>query len=421
VQGDERDIILISVCYGPTEPGGRLASMNFGPVNGEGGERRLNVLFTRARYRTEVFCSFNPRDIDVSKASNIGPKILQEYLLYAKDGVLPDAIETGLEADSDFEIDVANEIRRLGYEVDHQVGAQGFKLDLGVRDKDRPSQFILAVECDGATYHSSLWARERDRLRQAILEQHGWTFHRIWSTDWFYRRHNELARLEKAIKDASLAFDSKELTTGANVHTSTVANDIDIEVDDTSSIDISVVFDRLVADEYALYVHPSCITRIEPHLFPFSNAKLLITKIVEEEGPIHRSELARRYASCFGKTKAGKRIVDLVDRVLAVLMSATDNDLLEDENFYLTRDRSEEMWVRSRSELSGSIVKADMHSRLEIAAAARKIEERSGPVGDEELCREIAAYMGYKRTGPDLKKVLMLAIAYFRQIGNSQR
>lgn len=416
IQGDERDVILVSVCYGPAEPGGRLLSMSFGPVNSEGGERRLNVLFTRARYRTEVFCSFDPRDIDISKTSNIGPKILQEYLLYAKDGQLPDIVETGLAADSDFEIDVANEIRRLGYEVEHQVGSQGFRIDLAVRDKNWSSQFILAVECDGATYHSALWARERDRLRQGILEQHGWSFHRIWSTDWFYKRHNEIERLKLALETASLASNQQGVMTGANADISVdVSANIAETKEEASLEDVEAIFAHPTADPYVFYQHTHITTDTEPHLYPFSKAKALIGKIVEAEGPVHESEVARRYAGCFGKSKAGKRIVEFVNKGLVSLKRDSNSDIISDQGFYLTRERALNMWVRDRSGLSGGLLKASMHSRLEIAAAAKDIEQRSGPVEDEELSREIAIYMGYKRTGPDLKKVLVSAIEYYRR------
>jgi len=202
VQGDERDFILISIGYGPTLPGGRLSSMNFGPVNWDGGERRLNVLFTRARLRCEVFASFEPADIDLNRTTKTGPRVLKRYLEFAKTGILDEKATLGLDADSPFEEDVAEVIRGLGYEVDHQVGSGGFRIDLGVRNPDRPGQYILAVECDGATYHSALWARERDRLRQGILESLGWRFHRIWSTDWFYRRTAEITRLKSELETA---------------------------------------------------------------------------------------------------------------------------------------------------------------------------------------------------------------------------
>ncbi|MCB1331882.1 MAG: DUF3320 domain-containing protein, partial [Maritimibacter sp.] len=145
VQGDERDVILISVGYGPHEPGGRLAGMNFGPVNGEGGERRLNVLFSRARVRCEVFASFTPGDIDLTRTTREGPRVLKQFLDYAASGILDQPHPTGLDADSPFEEDVASEIYRMGYTVDPQVGSAGFRVDLAVRNPDRPGQYLLAV------------------------------------------------------------------------------------------------------------------------------------------------------------------------------------------------------------------------------------------------------------------------------------
>ncbi|MCK9398209.1 MAG: AAA domain-containing protein, partial [Methylobacter sp.] len=219
VQGDERDVILVSVGYGPTEVGGR-PKMHFGPVNREGGERRLNVMFTRARVRCEVFCSFDPGDMDLTKTSMEGPKILKRFLEFAKTGMINDKAPTGEGPDTPFEEDVAAAIARMGYSVDHQVGSAGFLIDLGIRHPDRPGTYILAVECDGATYHSALWARERDRLRQDVLENLGWRFHRIWSTDWFYRRAQELDLLRNALTDAKVASEKGIVIKGANENAS---------------------------------------------------------------------------------------------------------------------------------------------------------------------------------------------------------
>ena len=187
VQGDERDVILISIGYGPREAGQPLDSMAFGPVSAEGGGRRLNVLFTRARVRCEVFVSFGPGDINLERATGVGPRVLKRFLQYAETGVLQENLKTGADFDSPFEAAVAETIESLGYKVEPQVGSAGFKIDLAVRDPATPGHYMLAIECDGATYHSALWARERDRLRQQVLENLGWRFHRIWSTDWFYR------------------------------------------------------------------------------------------------------------------------------------------------------------------------------------------------------------------------------------------
>lgn len=216
VQGDERDVILVSVGYGPSVAGGRLASMSFGPVNGEGGERRLNVLFTRARVRCEVFASFDPGDIDLNRTGRDGPRILKRFLEFAKNGRSEEHVPTGLEADTPFELDVAEVVRSFGFLADPQVGSAGFRIDIGVRHPDKPGTYLLAVECDGATYHSALWARERDRLRQDVLEHLGWEFHRIWSTDWFYNRAAEVERLRSALMDTRESAERGVTIRGAN-------------------------------------------------------------------------------------------------------------------------------------------------------------------------------------------------------------
>ncbi len=173
--------------------------MNFGPVSTEGGERRLNVLFTRARVRCEVFVSFDSGDIDLSRTTNEGARVLKRFLHYAETGALDLATPTGGQADSPFEEAVAKSIIELGFDVDAQVGSAGFRIDLAVKHPKQKGRYILAVECDGATYHSARWARERDRLRQEILEKLGWSFHRIWSTDWFYNTKKEREKLARAI------------------------------------------------------------------------------------------------------------------------------------------------------------------------------------------------------------------------------
>lgn len=213
IQGDERDVIFISVGYGKDRDGRFYQS--FGPVGAQGGERRLNVLITRARKRCEVFSSIVAEDITFDGVGKPGVAALKEFLKLAKDGFIDTANPTGKSFDSDFEEAVAYEIRALGYDFHPQVGTAGFFVDLGVIDPVNPQKYVLGVECDGAAYHSSRYARDRDRLRQMILERRGWKMHRIWSTDWFYRRDREVAKLKEAI-EAALA--GRAVSTAANTY-----------------------------------------------------------------------------------------------------------------------------------------------------------------------------------------------------------
>jgi very-short-patch-repair endonuclease len=185
VQGDERDVIMISMTYGPDARG--TVMQRFGPINSDLGWRRLNVLFTRSRKRMHVFSSMGSDDIRVSERSRRGVRELKNFLTFAETGLLHESgIETDRPPDSDFEIAVADALRhQYGYECEPQVGAAGYFIDLAVRDPGNPSKFLMGIECDGATYHSAKSVRDRDRLRQQVLENLGWKIRRIWSTDWF--------------------------------------------------------------------------------------------------------------------------------------------------------------------------------------------------------------------------------------------
>lgn len=196
VQGDERDVILFAITYGADAAG--KVTMNFGPLNLEGGERRLNVAVTRARAANMLFTSILPEQIDASRVRATGVRDLKHYLEFALRGpraILEQSLPTGLEPDSPFEREVIRALRGRGYDVHPQVGCSGYRIDIGIVDPNAKGRYLLGVECDGATYHSFAVARDRDRLRQQVLESLGWTIHRIWSTDWWRDREREIERL----------------------------------------------------------------------------------------------------------------------------------------------------------------------------------------------------------------------------------
>ncbi len=234
VQGDERDVIFISTTYGPESAGERVAQ-RFGPVNADVGWRRLNVIATRAKQRVEVFSSMKPVDVLIGENARRGPRALRGYLEYATTGrVTEHGLETGGSPDSEFEIAVGKVIEDLGFEWVPQVGVAGFHIDIGVRHPDRPGEYLFGVECDGATYHSSRSVRDRDRLRQEILESKGWYIHRIWSTSWFHTRQAEIDRL-KATLDEQLRLDREHHPAIEKAVAEPVLEELDLGPQETES------------------------------------------------------------------------------------------------------------------------------------------------------------------------------------------
>ena len=203
VQGDERDVVIVSTVYGPGADG--RVMQNFGPINKESGWRRLNVLFTRAKHRVIIVSSLTPTDITISANSSRGVRAFREYIEYAQTGNLTDDLRRSSGTiESPFEESVRNALVGLGHEVDLQVGVASYRIDMAIRDPRDSSRYLLAIECDGASYHSSFSARSRDRLRQQVLEGLGWEIYRIWSTDWFREPKRELHLLHEKIKSMSL-------------------------------------------------------------------------------------------------------------------------------------------------------------------------------------------------------------------------
>ncbi len=200
VQGDERDLVLFSITYAK-DAAGKMA-MNFGPVNQEGGHRRLNVAITRARVGVTIFSSIRPEEIDLSRTRSTGVTDLKNYLEFAAKGpraIVEQASPTGHEPESPLEIEILRALRDKGWALHPQVGCSGYRIDLAVVHPHEPGKYLLGIECDGATYHSLPTARDRDRLRQLVLEGLGWTLHRVWSTDWWTDPDREIQKLEAAI------------------------------------------------------------------------------------------------------------------------------------------------------------------------------------------------------------------------------
>ena len=298
VQGDERDVILISVGYGKID--GAYLPMNFGPLNRVGGERRLNVLITRARRRCVVYCNFVGADLDLRKSGARGVEALKTFLEYAQTGSIDIPKGTEREVDSPFEEAVAAKLRTLDFDVEHQVGSAGFFIDLAVRDPSRPGRYVLGIQCDGASYHSARSARDRDRLRQQVLEGLGWKIHRIWSTDWLRDPEQELARVEEAVRAARAAAVAPQVPPAEPSKPLERAPEPESEVApltrpyELAELDIGPLKEPL---------HEVSLLRLVPW----------IGRVVAVESPIHLDEVTLRICTAVG-VRSGSRIREKVKR-----------------------------------------------------------------------------------------------------------
>lgn len=388
VQGDERDVIYISIGYGRTATGN--VSKSFGPVNREGGHRRLNVLITRARLAMEVFSNFTADELATKGSSPFGVKALKAFLKYAETGQLEDRHETGKDTDSPFEDEVINAIQGLGYEVEPQVGSAGFFIDIAVRDPDKPGRYVLAVECDGASYHSSASARDRDRLRQNVLEGLGWRFHRIWSTDWFRNPHKETERVKEAIEDAFRYYqqlDSQSVVDDENKTNQAGA---------TASINRGEVpVDKPASSHYTLAEGTLGInTGAEIHELNLGVVSRAIARVVNIEGAIHIKEVARRITESAGYSRVGARIMSHVERASQVGHS--------DESFHVSgdfiyEDRSQNVTVRNRANLPAAMKKIELVPPEEITQAILDSVEMSFSLQEDELVSEVLGLLGFQR------------------------
>jgi hypothetical protein len=332
VQGDERDVIILSLGYGYDQQG--QITMNFGPVNKAGGERRLNVAITRARERTILVTSIKSSDIDIESAKAEGTIILHNYLEYAEKG--PEALKLPKpkagEFESPIEEDVAMVIQRLGYNVVPKVGYSGCPIDIGVIDPNNSGNYLLGIEFDGATYQSSNSARDRDRLRGQVLKQLAWRIHRIWSPAWVARRDSEIRRLADALEEAhkfQLEAEAPSTDLAPEEHNDFLSQEVDVQKVQFSGIEkIGVPYKvHALKAEFNPYVRvpsPRHGGVVQANEFHFQeNRQLqsrLLEELVNEEGPIHFDYAVQRLASVWGLKRKGPRIVQAVREALNLLL-----------------------------------------------------------------------------------------------------
>ena len=398
IQGDERDVIFISVGYGKDQRG-RLP-MNFGPINQVGGARRLNVLVTRARKRLEIFSSIKGDDFDLSKTDSDGVHLLKDYLDFAEKGKSSLLLKTDTVgvAESPFEESVCDLLVSKGFKISKQVGCSGFRIDLAVVDDSNPGRYLLGIECDGAYYHASSTARDRDRLRQQVLEDLNWNIYRIWSTDWFKNPRLEFEKLIKAIEKARRGeFFKKKLN---------------------SSTTYEIQYRNPTSKENSLQVKAYSLTPIYK-TFPSENfyfadipkISSILKKVVEHEGPIHKDEVERRVVQHWGIRAVGSKIREILEE--AEQISVSEKMVKKRGNFYWPTDMDKPI-VRRRdsAEINKNI---EFIAPEEIGETALITLEKEYSMPKDSLIEQTANLLGFERVTEDIGKYIWEAIKKYKK------
>jgi very-short-patch-repair endonuclease len=396
VQGDERDVIFLSIGYGKTKDG-RL-SMNFGPLNRDGGERRLNVLITRARYRCEVFTNLLADDLDLSKSQARGVAALKRFLKYAETGDLGLALPSLREPGSVFEEAVAEKLKERGYIVHYQVGTAGFFIDLAIVDPENPGTYLIGIECDGAQYHRSASARDRDRLRQVILESKGWVVHRIWSTDWFNNPKRELERTVQAIEESK-----QKRQHSPQVEPSVV--EVKIERQNPAQLPANNKNSERKLQPYQLTcdTFQSGWSNIED--IPAEYLEQVIERVVTVEAPVHIDEVIKRVSKGLGFARTGAKIKETLEfRILRM------NSVRKVGEFLVLANMST-IVPRDRALLPPESRKIEYISPDEIAIVVNFLVESSRGISVDELVREICLMFGFSRVTQQMQDYMRKTIS----------
>jgi very-short-patch-repair endonuclease len=413
IQGDERDVVFISVTYAKAADG--KLRYNFGPLNSENGWRRLNVLVTRARQCMRVFSSMRGDEINAAATTSLGAQLLRTFLVYAEHGRLESLIASAVaDTESPLEQDVLTELSSRGINVVPQVGVAGYRIDLGILDDVTPGRFLCGIECDGVAYHESETARDRDRLRQQVLEARGWTIHRVWSTDWFKDRHGQIERLillieedrARAQEEVAAERQARErVTREAEARAAEDAERIKQEVAEIRATALdSEPYERPIAAQYVTTLGEGKYATSNFYGATLGDLVKLILLVVETESPLHRFDVLTRVAGMWGM-RLGSRIQERIRQACESAEGGGGVRLRGD--FYWSVSSGDKCTVRSRA---GTRIPGDRIAPEEYCEAILEVLAKGHAFSRTQLVNEVRSVFGFSRTGAVLDEAINSAI-----------
>jgi very-short-patch-repair endonuclease len=365
------------------------------------------VLITRSRLRCEVFTNLTADDIDLNRSQARGVVAFKRFLKYAQTGIMDVPEETGRESGSPFEDAVAQALREAGYTVEGQVGSAGFFIDLAVIDPKKPGRYLLGIECDGASYHSARSARDRDRLRQQVLEGLGWRIHRIWSTDWFRNPDRELKRVVSAIEDAAARGDSTEIPVPIRPETT------------IERVDADGGEDAQPATGVPAYVPAALSIRtggLELHAVPVERLAGWVVQVVEVESPVHIDDAMRRITDAADVSRLGGRIRAALE---AAIVRASLDGRIEQRGPFLWLSGMIEPPLRDRIAVEDRAL--SNVAPEEIAVAIRTAIANAYGIEQADIAAATCRLLGFPRMTEDMRAIVDPLIEAMLASGHLQR
>ncbi len=410
VQGDERDVILFSVCYGPDEHG--RVSLNFGPLNRDGGWRRLNVAVSRARYEMKVFATLKSEQIDLSRTGSEGVAGLRGFLAFAEKGriALPSKPASGKDSGEGFEEHIADAIRSKGYDVHRSVGCSDYRIDMAVVHPDRPHEYLLGILCDGPAYGAAKTARDRELVQTGVLRTLGWNLHRIWAADWWEKPEMVLTGIVDAIEAAkNLKPDPEPESVPVEVPAEEEPA-METELNSTTPDPLSLP--PGVAKPYqAAALKPVRNAGADLLVQPKSAGKISeqIAEVLELESPISKSLMFRRVLGAWGLSRGGARITAHLDGILEAMFIRQSGI---GECIFLWKETQHPNTLDEYRVPENEAGKRDAEdiSPDEIAVAIRDLLKRQLSMPRIELIRDCARLFGFARLGTKVEEAMQAGV-----------
>lgn len=401
VQGDERDVVLFSVGYGPDNEG--KVALNFGPLNQDGGWRRLNVAVTRARQEMVVFSVIRSEQIDLSRTRSDGVAGLRAFLEYAMRG--RDALAApvrGTASEVSLNVSIAEALNRAGLQVHPSIGCSEYKIDLAVVNPERPGEYILGIMCDGDNYRDAGTAKDRNVAQEAVLKSLGWQICHIWTLDWWENPDAETEKICTLVR---------QLQTGQPPLTAPPEPRQKIPVFEKEEPTAVAAEERL--QKYQIMELPAVPGGADA-FFLQQNDRLLyaqITNVLKKEAPVCRNVLVHRVLSAWGISRSGSRIERRFDEVLGVIQPPQSQ--INGVVFYWDKENTLEAYdqfrVPAREEERRNM---DEIPPQGIGAGVRYILGRQISLSEEDLIRETARLFGFSRGSSTMEENIRRGIRW---------